>query len=56
MRDSAIRFLRKYPTYDIYDITRESVQSKNGFYRITAVKKGRFPKSKLSNYNQYRRR
>ena len=52
VREASKLFKCKYPQQDIYDITRESTTYKNGLYRVTAVTKGKLPKSKLSKYNQ----
>jgi len=55
VKQAAKKFLKQNPKQSIYDVTRESVSYKNGLYRVTSVKKGTFPKSKLSKYNKYKR-
>jgi hypothetical protein len=50
------KFKRTNKNYNIYDVTKEvpkNTKPNERFYRITAVKKGTFPKSKLSKYDKY---
>ena len=53
-RQAANKFKKKYGNEDIYDVTREvplSTPKNERFFRVTSVKKGRLPKSKLSKLN-----